>query len=136
MSTQTLTRSLATSLPGKYVSLVTYKRDGTPVATPMWFMPDGDRLLMITDARSGKVKRIRRDPDVTLATCKSSGRITGPPIAAQAEILPPEALEHAEQLYLRRYRWERVILPIYRLVQRIRGNKYSGESVVIALTPR
>ena len=64
---------LAARIPGKYVSLVSFKRDGTPVATPLWFVVDGDRLLAITDAHSAKVKRIRRNPDVTLAACRASG---------------------------------------------------------------
>ena len=44
MSSQTIERvapPLAARFPGKYVSLVSFKRDGTPVATPLWFVADG-----------------------------------------------------------------------------------------------
>jgi len=37
---------------GKYVSLTTFKKDGTPVATPLWGARDGDRLLVWTTADS------------------------------------------------------------------------------------
>jgi hypothetical protein len=52
---------------GKYLSLTSFKRDGTGVATPVWFVADGERLLISTDAQSFKVKRIRRNPRVTVA---------------------------------------------------------------------
>jgi uncharacterized protein len=139
MSTQTIDRvgpALAARIPGKYFSLVTFKRDGTPVATPMWFVVDGDRLVAITDAHSGKVKRIRRNPEVTVAACRGDGRVTGEPFAARAQILPPSDLEAAQKLIARKYRLDRVlILPVYKLVQRIRGRRQSGEAAVLAITP-
>lgn len=121
---------------GKYVSLVSFKRDGTLVATPVWFVVEGDRLLVITDAHSGKVKRIRRNPEVTVATCRPDGRVTGQPVRARAQILPPEELEQAQELVARKYRLDRIlILPIYNLVQRIHGRRRSGDVAVLAITP-
>ena len=140
MSTQTIERAgpqLAARIRGKYVSLVSFKRDGTPVATPLWFVIDGDRLLAITDAHSAKVKRIRHNPDVTLATCRANGRATGEPVAARAEILPAHELEGAEALIARKYRLDRIlILPVYNLVQRLRGKRPSGDAAVLAIRPR
>ena len=139
MSTQTTERlglSLAARLPGKYVSLVSFKRDGTPVATPVWFVVDDDRLLVITDAQSAKVKRIRRNPEVRVASCGPDGRVTSERVAAQAEVLPPSDLERAQELMARKYRFDRVlILPVYNLVQRIRGKRQSGQAAVLAITP-
>jgi PPOX class probable F420-dependent enzyme len=140
MSTQTIKRVApvpAARIRGKYVSLVSFKRDGRPVATPMWFVVDGERLLVITDAHSAKVKRIRRNPEVTVAACKPNGRVTGEPIAARAQILPPSELEPAMKLMMRKYRVDRVvILPVYRLVERIRGRRQSGEDAALAITLR
>lgn len=139
MSTQTIERvapALAARFPGKYLSLVSFKRDGTPVATPLWFVLDGDRLLAMTDAHSAKVKRIRRDPEVTVAPCKGSGRLTGEPIIARAEILPRGEVEPAQRLIARKYRVDRiVILPVYNFVQRLRGKRPSGEAIALAITP-
>jgi uncharacterized protein len=140
MSTQTIERvgpPLAARLPGKYVSLVSFKRDGAPVATPMWFVADGDRLLVITDAHSAKVKRIRRNPQVTVAACRPNGRLTGEPQAAQARILPSSEHERAQKLLEHKYRLEFIlILPVYNLVQRMRGRRQSSEIAVLAITPR
>ena len=47
--------------PGKYLSLTTFRADGTPVATPVWLVRDGDALLVMTDPASGKAKRLRSD---------------------------------------------------------------------------
>jgi PPOX class probable F420-dependent enzyme len=128
-------RRLGARIPGKYVSLVSFKRDGTPVATPMWFVVDGERLLAITDAHSAKVKRVRRNPEVTVAACGAGGQVTGEPFAARAELLPPNDLEHVQQLIARKYRVDRaLILPLYNLVQRLRGKRRSGEAAVLAVT--
>jgi uncharacterized protein len=140
MSSQTIERvagpGLAARLPGKYINLVTFKRNGAPVATPMWFVIDGDRLLVSTDARSAKVKRIGRNPAVTVAACRPNGRVTGEPIAAEAEILPASEHERAHELLQRKYRLDFIlILPVYNLVQRIRGRRQSGEVAVLAISP-
>ena len=139
MSTQTTVRAappLAARIPGKYVSLVSFKRGGMPVATPLWFVVDGDRLLAMTDAHSAKVKRIRRNPEVSVAPCKASGRLTGEPVPARAEILPVGEVAPAQRLMARKYRVDRVlILPVYNLVQWLRGKRPSGEGVVLAITP-
>jgi PPOX class probable F420-dependent enzyme len=126
----------AARLSGTYISLVSFRRDGTPVATPVWFVVDGERLLAITDAHSAKVKRIRRNPDVTVAPCKPDGRVTGASVAARATILPLRDLERAQMLIARKYRVDRVlILPVYNVVQRLRGRRPSGEAVALAITP-
>lgn len=86
-----------------YCVVVTYRRDRTPVATPVWFALDGERLLFESDRDSGKVRRIARDPAVRVAPASSRGRPLGPPVDAVATILPPERGEAAEALLLEKY---------------------------------
>ena len=62
---------------GKYISLATYKRDGTRVATPVWVTGEGDHLYVITDADSGKAKRLRNSPKAQVAPCDMRGTVTG-----------------------------------------------------------
>jgi Pyridoxamine 5'-phosphate oxidase len=45
-----------------FVSITTFKRDGTPVSVPVWCAADNGTLLVFSEADSWKVKRIRRDP--------------------------------------------------------------------------
>jgi uncharacterized protein len=72
----------------RYVSLTSFRSDGTPVATPVWIVGSGDSLFVWTGAQTGKVKRIRRNPNVTLGPCTARGRVTGPVVAARAQIVP------------------------------------------------
>jgi PPOX class probable F420-dependent enzyme len=122
--------------PGKYLSLTSFKRDGTGVATPVWFVIDDGRLLINTGRESFKVKRIRRNPAVMIAPCSASGRLRGDPVPAQAQVLPPGQQGPVEPLMARKYRIDRVlILPIYRALQRLRGAPAGGAEVVVAITP-
>src|ERR1019366_656853 len=70
----------AAALPGwgasaHSLALPTFCRNGDPVTTPVWFAADGDRLLVWTEAGSGKVKRLRANPAVTIAPCSVSGTL-------------------------------------------------------------
>jgi len=62
----------------KYISLTTFKQDGTPVATPVWVVSDdGRRLLVWTGPQTWKVKRLRRDPRVIVSASDLRGRTRG-----------------------------------------------------------
>jgi uncharacterized protein len=72
----------------RYISITTFRRDGSPVATPVWVVADAGRLYVWTGSQTGKVKRVRRNPDASLAPCTARGSVTGPSVAAQAQIVP------------------------------------------------
>ena len=83
------------SIPGaihgkRYLSLATFRKTGVPVYTPIWFGEDDDKLYFMTNAKLGKIKRIRNNPKVKIAPCTIRGKITGPEFSATARILPPE----------------------------------------------
>mgnify|MGYP000473367737 CR=1 FL=1 len=60
----------------KYVSLTTFRRDGSPVATPVWIAAlDDGRLAFTTDPSSWKVKRVRRNATVELRPCTVRGKV-------------------------------------------------------------
>ena len=124
--------------PGKYLSLTSYKRDGTGVSTPVWFVIDEGRLLVMTDPQSLKVKRIRRNPNVTIAPCTATGRLRGEPTPAQAELLPDSERARFDQLMAHKYsRVERVVLPwIDQTLQRLKGKPDAPPTATLALTPQ
>jgi hypothetical protein len=110
------------SVPGKYLSLTTYRRDGTPVSTPVWFVEENGRLFVMTAADSYKARRLRRNPAAMVAPCTARGVPKGDAIPVQVEFLPSEEHERVERLMAEKYRVDRVlILPIYRLVMKLRG---------------
>ena len=59
----------------KYVSLTTFRRDGTPVATPVWVVRHDDGWACTTGSTSGKVKRLRHTPQIEVAPCDARGRV-------------------------------------------------------------
>ena len=61
----------------KYISLTTFRKTGEKVATPVWFGEDGDKLYVMTRSDMGKTKRIRNNPQVTVAPCTVRGKVTG-----------------------------------------------------------
>jgi uncharacterized protein len=87
----------------KRALLVTYRRDGTPVPTPVWAAEAGGRLYVRTERTAGKVKRLRRDSRMLVAPCTVRGKPLGPPFEATARMLPSEAESHAERVLAGRY---------------------------------
>jgi uncharacterized protein len=79
--------SFADVAKAQYVLLTTFTKDGRPKPTAIWAANDGDRLLMITQGKSWKVKRIGNTPRVTLAICDMQGRPKSEAIEATASIL-------------------------------------------------
>jgi PPOX class probable F420-dependent enzyme len=83
--------------PGKHSLLVTFRRDGAAVPTPVWAAPGDARLYVRTVRGSGKVKRLLADPRVLLAPCTMTGSPLGAPFEAFASVLAPEDEGRAER---------------------------------------
>lgn len=130
------TTDLDALFPGRYLSITSFKRDGTGIATPVWFVSDGGRLFAFTDLHSAKVRRIRRNPNVLVASCWANGKLRQEPIPAHVEILTAEAdLERVQKLLLERYKVSyRVVMLFYRLGRRLRGKQSVAEGAVLAIT--
>jgi hypothetical protein len=88
----------------RYVSLSTFRKDGTPVATPVWLVGYEDGIAVWTGAATGKVKRLRRNPAVTVAPCTFRGRLLGEPVAGRARLLPAGDNARVQALIRRKYR--------------------------------
>ncbi|APU42942.1 PPOX class F420-dependent oxidoreductase [Streptomyces sp. NPDC056254] len=92
----------------RYVSLTTFRKDGTPVATPVWAVADGGELYVWTRSDSWKVKRIRNNGRVTLAACDVRGRVEegAPVVEGRARLLDEEGLRRVRKLMSRKYTWQ------------------------------
>lgn len=91
-----MTGTVAEVAAAQYVMLTTYKKDGTPVASPLWAAPDGDDMLLWTVKDSWKVKRLGRNNQVLVQACNASGRKTsGPVVAGLGEIVSRESAADA-----------------------------------------
>jgi hypothetical protein len=65
---------------GRYLSVTTFRRDGSGVATPVWFASDARRPFALTDLHSAKVGRIRRNPRVLVESCRVDGKLPSEPV--------------------------------------------------------
>jgi PPOX class probable F420-dependent enzyme len=125
-----------TKFRGRYLSLTSYKRDGTAVATPVWFIEQDGRLLVQTDLGSGKVKRIRANPVVSAALCNGMGHLRGEQVKGRAEVLVASEMGRIEDLVRRKYHWDMLIIGPLRWAQRtFHLGKDRGPTVGLAITP-
>jgi uncharacterized protein len=87
----------------KRALLVTYRRDGTPVPTPVWAALGGRHLYVRSERDAGKLKRLRNDPCLLVAPCTVRGEPLGAPFEARARMLAPAEEAVAEAALAARY---------------------------------
>ena len=113
----------------QYVNLTTFRKDGSPVRTPLWFSEVGGHLYAFTGRNTGKVKRIRNDGGVLVCPCNMRGRPLGPETAGAARLLPSGESSVAKESLNRKYGLQkRAFGPIQRLLGR-------GEEVYLEISP-
>ena len=118
----------------KFVSLTTFKRNGDAIASPMWIVGDGEQLLAWTPADASKVKRVRRDPRVTLTACGRTGKVKAgrPTFDGTAEVITdPASVARTESLIKRKYGAEFRVVTLIETIA-ARGRK---PRVVLRITP-
>ena len=89
----------------KYLNLETYRKNGTPVDTPVWFALEGDTFHVYSRADAGKVKRIRNSPNARIAPCDARGKVKGAWIDAKARIVEGAEAARGQELLTEKYGW-------------------------------
>lgn len=110
------------------MSLATFRKTGQAVATPVWFAETGGKLYVTTNKTSGKVKRLRNNPAVTVAPCTAGGQVLGPAVQARARVLSPEEAATGRQALLRKYGWQ---LRFFAVLWKIQRRVY----IILEITP-
>jgi PPOX class probable F420-dependent enzyme len=87
----------------KYINLQTFKKDGMPVATPVWFAEDGGELYVYTLANSGKMKRLRNNRRVRIAVSDARGKLKGEWVDAEARLLDEAESAKGQRLITKKY---------------------------------
>jgi hypothetical protein len=93
----------------KYLNLETFKKDGTGVATPLWFAEHDGTIYIYTLANAWKVKRIRNNPRVRIAPCDMRGKLKGDWVEAQARIVEGNEAQLGHELLDKKYGWMKKI---------------------------
>jgi uncharacterized protein len=89
----------------KYLNLETYRKNGTPVATPMWCAEHDGLLYVYSRAEAGKVKRIRQHPAVRVVPCTVRGTPMGDWVSGTARMLEEPDATLGHQLLNAKYGW-------------------------------
>jgi uncharacterized protein len=113
----------------KVISLETYRRNGEPVRTPVWFLEENGTLYVHTDDSTGKVKRIRRNPTVRVAPSHFRGKPKGEYIEARAELeASPGTVKSYHSKIYRKYGLQATFT---RFLQRFSRSKANDVIIVI-----
>jgi PPOX class probable F420-dependent enzyme len=107
--------AMATPLDdARYVNLLSFKRDGNGVETPVWAAPLDGKIVIYSAGDSYKVKRIRRNPKIRIARCNVRGKLLGPWLDGTCAIVEDRA--HQERIMdalMRKYGWQVKVLNFF-----------------------
>jgi uncharacterized protein len=120
-----MTKSLRTIRESKTILLTSYKRDGTPIATPVSVAFDGERAFFRSYDKAWKTKRLRNNPNVEVAPSTLRGKQTGPAVPAQAVPLTDSGAQVAAHALARRHPLlQGVLVPAAHRLMRYRTMHY------------
>ncbi|MGA4975978.1 PPOX class F420-dependent oxidoreductase [Streptomyces cinereoruber] len=113
---------------GRYVSLTTFRKNGTGVATPVWYAVEGSELYAWTRTDSWKVKRLRNDPRVEAAVCDMRGNIPegAARLTGEARLVTGEELRRVRKLLLCKYTWQFWFVDVPATVFRLGKRPHTG----------
>ena len=98
----------------KYINLETYKNDGTPIRTPVWFVIDNDLIYVITMESTGKVKRLKNNQEVRIVPCSFKGKPKNGWVKAKAEKITGEEADKAIKLRKKKYGMSGRLVSLFR----------------------
>lgn len=104
----------------KYINLATYRKNGSLVPTPVWFVQDQKGLYVRTIANSGKVKRVRNNPQVQVAVCDARGNLLGDWLPARAQLVDEETVEKVNRWLRKKYGLQKLF---FDLLGKLRRNE-------------
>ena len=87
----------------KYINLETYKKDGTPIRTPVWFVIDKNLIYVITRDSTGKVKRLRNNQNVRIVPCSFKGEPKNEWVKGAAEKITGDEADKVIKLRKKKY---------------------------------
>lgn len=128
---------MATDLDSaKYASFVTYKKDGTPVATPVWIVPYDGGYAFTTDPDAYKVKRLKNDARATLTICDMRGNVKQAATThlGSAVLLDELQTRDVERLISQKYPLGVKMLSVMTIVKKVLGKGTSAGDAAIKVT--
>lgn len=97
----------------RYLSLATFRRDGTEVRTPVWFAEVDGLLYAFSAGDAGKVKRLRGSSRARVAACDVRGRLEGGWQEATARVVTDErVIQGVRAAFDAKYGWRLRLLDL------------------------
>lgn len=123
----------------RYVSFVSYKKDGSPIATPVWIVPFDGGYAFTTEPEAYKIRRIRNDARATLAICDMRGKVPSDAkvYLGSAVILGPEETAQVQNLINSKYWIGNKLLTVMSVAKKMlgKGNKAGDAAIKVTLHP-
>jgi PPOX class probable F420-dependent enzyme len=104
----------------KYINLETYRRNGQAVRTTVWFVMDAGTIYIRTDMNSGKIKRIKNNPNIRITPSGARGQPKGKWIEGKIKMAGSLELEHANQLLEQKYGIQGKIIRVFNKIRNTR----------------
>lgn len=130
-----MTPTFADLAKAQYILLTTFTKDGRPKPAPVWAAWDkerGDCLLVITEGKSWKVKRIRNTPRVTLAICDMRGHPKSEAVEGTAAILDSSQNAAVYAAIGKRYG---IVGKVFNLFSKLRGGMDKNVGLELRVRP-
>lgn len=125
----------------RYMLLTTFRRDGTPVATPVWVTPHGEGAVAFwTSSGSGKAKRLAHTQRVTVQPCDARGRVKEGTTAteASARVVSGQELEAIRREVIAKYGFQTKLTKLIgTLMGMLKGKRipYGDRGVIVTPDP-
>ena len=116
----------------EYILLTTFTKDGRPKPTAVWAAPLGQRVVVITQEKSWKVKRIRNTPRVTLAICDRGGKPKSEAIEATAVVLDKSETPAVYDAIGKRYG---LLGKVFNVFSKLRGGEKNNVGIELKANP-
>ena len=87
----------------KYINLETYKKDNTPIKTPVWFVIDNGLVYIITRESTGKVKRLKNNQNVRIVPCSFKGEIKSEWVNGKAQKITGSEADKVIEIRKKKY---------------------------------
>ena len=121
----------------RYVSLTTFKKDGSPKATPVWITGTGGSYLFTTGDKAWKTRRLNRNAAVAVQVCDMRGRVKPNTVIHRGtgEVqTTPESVAVAERALAAKYGWQFKTAQVVDWLKLKLGRSVKQEVVAIHLT--
>ncbi len=115
----------------RYVSLVTFRRNGIGVPTPIWIGGADGKLYAVTNGTSAKMKRLKANSNVRLAACSAGGKVRGEWTEGSAKRIDDAAgIDRAVAALEKKYGWQ---IAVFKFFSQLSGR--AKNRAFIEITP-